>query len=61
VYALGYDAERPEVFFKSVGRRVSGPQQQLGIREDSTVDVPEPELAFGDQPLRRGRRIHHLQ
>jgi fumarylacetoacetate (FAA) hydrolase family protein len=29
-----------------VGRRVSGPQQQLGIREDSTVDVPEPELAL---------------
>jgi len=46
VYALVYDAERPELFFKSVGWRVSGPQQQLGIREDSTVDVPEPELAL---------------
>ncbi len=46
VYALVYEAERPEVFFKSVAWRVSGPQQQLGIRGDSTVDVPEPELAL---------------
>jgi 2-dehydro-3-deoxy-D-arabinonate dehydratase len=53
VYALVYDAERPELFFKSVAWRASGPHEQVGIRADSTVDVPEPELAlvinrFGD-------------
>jgi 2-dehydro-3-deoxy-D-arabinonate dehydratase len=46
VYALVYDAERPELFFKSVAWRVSGPQEQLGVGADSTVDVPEPELAL---------------
>ncbi len=45
VYEQVYDAVRPEVFFKSVAWRVVGPGGQLGIRADSTVDVPEPELA----------------
>jgi 2-dehydro-3-deoxy-D-arabinonate dehydratase len=53
VYELVYDAERPEIFFKSVAWRVVGPHGTLAAREDSTVDVPEPELAlvinrFGD-------------
>ncbi len=46
VYELVYDAERPELFFKSVAWRVSGPGRPVGVREDSTVDVPEPELAL---------------
>jgi 2-dehydro-3-deoxy-D-arabinonate dehydratase len=46
VYALIYDAERPEVFFKSVPWRVRGPGEPIGIRADSEVDVPEPELAL---------------
>ena len=46
VYELVYDAERPELFFKSVAWRVRGPGQVVGIREDSSMDVPEPELAL---------------
>jgi len=46
VYELVYEAERPELFFKSVGWRVRGPGQTVGVRTDSTVDVPEPELAL---------------
>lgn len=46
VYQLVYDAARPELFFKSVPWRVRGPGQEIGIRTDSTVDVPEPELAL---------------
>ncbi|QRP49140.1 fumarylacetoacetate hydrolase family protein [Amycolatopsis sp. FDAARGOS 1241] len=45
IYARVYDAERPELFFKSIGRRVRGPGEVIGVREDSTWDVPEPELA----------------
>ena len=45
VYALVYDAERPELFFKSVAWRASGPGASIGVRADSTLDVPEPELA----------------
>jgi 2-dehydro-3-deoxy-D-arabinonate dehydratase len=46
VYELVYDAERPELFFKSAAWRVSGPGRPIGVREDSTLDVPEPELAL---------------
>ncbi|WP_248962823.1 fumarylacetoacetate hydrolase family protein [Sphaerisporangium perillae] len=46
VYELVYDAERPELFFKSAGWRAVGPGGLLSIRPDSTVDVPEPELAL---------------
>ncbi|GAA3818210.1 fumarylacetoacetate hydrolase family protein [Sphaerisporangium flaviroseum] len=46
VYELVYDAERPELFFKSVGWRAVGPGGRLSIRPDSAVDVPEPELAL---------------
>jgi 2-dehydro-3-deoxy-D-arabinonate dehydratase len=44
LYAQVYEAERPELFFKSVGWRVAGPGRPIGVREDSTWDVPEPEL-----------------
>src|SRR4051794_8431374 len=46
VYQLVYDAPRPELFLKSVPWRVRGPLAEIGIRADSDVDVPEPELAL---------------
>ena len=46
VYAKVYDAERPEAFFKSTFDRLQSPFAEVGIRADSTWDVPEPELAF---------------
>lgn len=46
VYRKVYDAERPELFFKSTGWRTVGPDQHIGVREDSSWDVPEPELAL---------------
>ncbi|MGH3409619.1 MAG: fumarylacetoacetate hydrolase family protein, partial [Streptosporangiaceae bacterium] len=45
VYAQVYDADRPELFFKSPAWRVCGPGEPIGIRPDSSVNVPEPELA----------------
>ena len=43
-YERVYVAERPELFFKSAGRAVRGAGQPIGIRADSSWDVPEPEL-----------------
>ncbi len=45
VYEKVYDAERPELFFKSVAWRVLTDEEPIGIRADSGLDVPEPELA----------------
>lgn len=45
-YDMVYDAERPELFFKSTPRRVRGHRHTVGIRGDSTWDVPEPELTL---------------
>lgn len=45
VYEQVYDAERPEIFFKSPAWKVVGDQEPVAVRTDSTVDVPEPELA----------------
>jgi 2-dehydro-3-deoxy-D-arabinonate dehydratase len=45
VYDRVYAAERPELFFKSAAWRVSGPGAPVSVRSDSTIDVPEPELA----------------
>ncbi len=45
-YAKVYEAERPEVFFKSTPHRVVGHQAKVAIRKDSTWDVPEPELTL---------------
>ncbi len=44
LYARVYDADRPEIFFKASGWRCVGNRQAIGIRHDSTWDVPEPEL-----------------
>ncbi len=43
-YARVYDAERPELFFKSNAFRVLGPKQPIRIRLDARWSVPEPEL-----------------
>lgn len=43
---LVYNAERPEIFFKTTGIRCVGPNQLIGVRGDSRRSVPEPELAF---------------
>lgn len=45
-YDKVYDAERPEVFFKSTAHRVVGPAENVRIRKDSTWNVPEPELTL---------------
>jgi 2-dehydro-3-deoxy-D-arabinonate dehydratase len=45
IYAQVYEAERPELFFKAPGWRAVPPDGAVGIRSDSTWDVPEPELA----------------
>ncbi|MDW7675794.1 MAG: fumarylacetoacetate hydrolase family protein, partial [Bacillota bacterium] len=46
IYDKVYHAVRPELFFKATGARVRGPQQTLGLRNDSTWMVPEPELGL---------------
>jgi 2-dehydro-3-deoxy-D-arabinonate dehydratase len=45
-YDRVYDAERPELFFKSAASRVAGPEQKVRIRKDSNWNVPEPELTL---------------
>jgi 2-dehydro-3-deoxy-D-arabinonate dehydratase len=45
-YDRVYDAERPELFLKSAGWRARGPDAPVGIRADSTWDVPEPEVTL---------------
>jgi 2-dehydro-3-deoxy-D-arabinonate dehydratase len=45
-YDRVYEAERPELFFKSPGWRAVGTGEQIGIRADSNWNVPEPELAL---------------
>lgn len=46
LYQQVYDAERPELFFKSAAWRVRGPGETIAVRADSVIDVPEPELAL---------------
>ncbi len=45
-YDKVYDAERPELFFKSTSQRAVGNNDFVRIRKDSTWDVPEPELTL---------------
>lgn len=45
-YDKVYDAERPELFFKATAPRTRGHLDAVAIREDSTWDVPEPELTL---------------
>lgn len=46
IYERVYAADRPELFFKAVSWKVVGDGAPVGIRADSAVDVPEPELAL---------------
>lgn len=45
-YERVYQADRPELFFKSTPGRVVGPGGQVRIRKDSHWNVPEPELTL---------------
>lgn len=46
MYQKVYEAERPEIFSKSIGWRVSGNGMPIRIRKDSQWNVPEPELVL---------------
>lgn len=56
-YDKVYDAERPELFFKSSAARARGHLANVGIRHDSTWDVPEPEFTLAIN--RRGEIFGH--
>lgn len=45
-YDRVYDADRPEIFFKSLADKVVGTGESVGIRADARWNVPEPELAL---------------
>jgi 2-dehydro-3-deoxy-D-arabinonate dehydratase len=56
VYALVYDAERPELFLKDAQmRRTVGPGGAIRVRSDARWTVPEPELGLvlgeGGEPV----------
>ena len=46
IYDLVYAASRPELFFKSAAWRTVVDGEPIAIRSDSSVNVPEPELAL---------------
>jgi 2-dehydro-3-deoxy-D-arabinonate dehydratase len=45
-YARVYEADRPELFFKSPSYRTVGSGEPVRIRKDSKWNVPEPELTL---------------
>lgn len=45
-YDRVYEAERPELFFKSAGHRVVGQGGEVRIRRDAHWNVPEPEFTL---------------
>jgi 2-dehydro-3-deoxy-D-arabinonate dehydratase len=45
-YDRVYEAERPELFFKSLPEKVVPHREPVGIRQDSEWNVPEPELVL---------------
>ena len=45
-YDRVYEADRPELFFKSTPHRVAGPGAPVRIRADGKWNVPEPELTL---------------
>jgi 2-dehydro-3-deoxy-D-arabinonate dehydratase len=49
-YDRVYNAQRPELFFKSTGSRVVGPGAKVRIRSDAKWSVPEPELTLVINP-----------
>lgn len=46
IYDRVYEAERPELFFKSTAARLVNPGAPLYLRSDSNWQIPEPELAL---------------
>ncbi len=46
IYDQVYNAKRPELFFKAVGRSVVGQSWHVGIRRDASWSVPEPEIGI---------------
>ncbi|MCY4070076.1 MAG: fumarylacetoacetate hydrolase family protein [Chloroflexi bacterium] len=50
VYARVYVAERPEIFYKASLKNTVGPFGKVGIRRDSSWNVPEPELGLVVNP-----------
>lgn len=46
VYRRVYEAERPELFFKSPGWRVVTDGEPIAVRDDSPNNVPEPEIGL---------------
>jgi 2-dehydro-3-deoxy-D-arabinonate dehydratase len=45
-YDKVYEAERPEIFFKSMPQKLVASGEPAGIRSDARWNVPEPELAL---------------
>lgn len=45
-YDRVYDADRPEIFFKSLPEKTVPTGEEVGIRRDAKWNVPEPELAL---------------
>jgi 2-dehydro-3-deoxy-D-arabinonate dehydratase len=46
VYDLVYNSDRPELFFKCAAWRAVTHGEPIGVRADSALNVPEPELAL---------------
>ena len=46
MYLNVYESRRPEIFFKGTANHTVGPDEDVGIRSDSTWDVPEPEMGI---------------
>lgn len=46
IYDRVYEADRPELFFKSQAWRVVTSREPVAVRTDSELNVPEPELAL---------------
>ncbi len=60
-YDRVYEAERPELFFKSSAARVVAPGGTVRVRRDSGWSVPEPELVLVLDAAGDGRRLHDWQ
>lgn len=56
-YDRVYEAERPEIFFKSLPEKVVATGEPVGIRRDAKWNVPEPELALVFNS--RGQMVGH--
>ena len=52
-YDKVYEADRPELFFKSTAARVVDPGDPVRVRADSSWSVPEPELTLMVSPAGR--------